>query len=916
MQQHRRHGRYVDAASALGRATLVSPSSPPRNLVEAVEREAGEELRGLIHIVEPNESRPIGSNLVEVIGSVDDRVHGAITIGGKPVVPSAGKFRQKVDGLREGRNPISVRVKQPDEVEIAFSIYVTVDTTAPKLNVLSPIASKVVSLPVKLTGTVKDDSAVEVRCRDQRTSPNEDGEWILHLKELDDGPVDLEIVATDAAGISDTRKLRLVVDSTPPVVETVSGSRFFSTRIAGIKVLMRAFDPHLKSVTVESIETPVAKDGSFEIKFARSGELDGESHTTCVTVLDEADNSATCEVIVLRDTSAPTVRSIELSKSDLFPGSTFVLQGSIEDLSECTLTLNGIECHVSENGSVSSPTITVPSEQRHGEPLVLKGEARDAAGNSTPVELAPTIYKPCERCKPIAGIRGLCWKCRGLGVRIDPPCEHSTCKSNPNVDGVDDLCMGCLEKLDSAETCRICKVNKLCNTCSGTGHDDPALIKSRKSSVAAGLSKKQSLGSAPARSKKPIDASAAVTSQFPFEVDWTGEYQARPDPPRKATARVVSVNADKVVMKVQVAGFAPRHYHLVVAGSQVVLAENQPAGLLPSGGAANLFRQIEVAGSIDRAQLSLKGEWDIHSPEGKLLWGASPMTLLLRRDRTGSDEAPAPRAAPDASVAVLSLVDGRLLFSRPIDGYWSSPVEISAGVDQAAIAKSINGIYEVIGLLGTSLIHFRSIDGKDWSRGESITAEATGPGAIALGKLGNLLVVVPERSGLVHYWSEPGKKWQRSNVVTSTATKAASIAIGPGGNYEVLALHGSELTHYRWPYGGSSWNKTGVITGQATACGSIARGYKGNFEVVVLEGTALRHYWARPGEAWNRGVVISSSATGAGAIAFTLGKRFEVVVPEGDALAHYWAEPRQLWVRSGEVVGSDGTLAAAVPTSD
>ncbi len=475
-QQERRYSRHIEAASLLRKASEVSRSPLPPNLVEAVEREASEELRGLFHFVEPDVSKPLGAKQVELVGSVDEKVHGEITIAGALVIPNAGRIRHLIGGLREGRNPIEVRLKRPGGLQVAFTIYVTVDTTEPTLELVSPKAGSIARLPVTLSGRVKDGSAVRVTCLGHSATPDADGEWSLVLDGLDEGPVELEVTAIDAGGLRMTERRSIEVDSTPPAVGIKGSPAMLATRSAFLTVPLQASDTNLKSAMIGSLEIRIESDGSFQVNVA-AGDADGESRTTIVTVGDSAGNTTPFELVVTRDTSKPRA-TLKTNVSDLFPGSRFIVQALVEDRSPCICKFEGRSYPV-HNGVFESPPAYVPDNWNPGETHSVEVEVRDAAGNYDTFKLSIPVHKQCDNCSPIRGVWGRCPKCRGEGKRITPQCGAESCRVNPSGAGLV-VCEECQTKLADAKDCLICGGDGLCKKCSGTGHSDQSLIAQKR----------------------------------------------------------------------------------------------------------------------------------------------------------------------------------------------------------------------------------------------------------------------------------------------------------------------------------------------------------------------------------------------------------------------------------------------------
>lgn len=115
-----------------------------------------------------------------------------------------------------------------------------------------------------------------------------------------------------------------------------------------------------------------------------------------------------------------------------------------------------------------------------------------------------------------------------------------------------------------------------------------------------------------------------------------------------------------------------------------------------------------------------------------------------------------------------------------------------------------HGNFEVVVPEGSNLVHYFHINtdiNLPWQRGPVITVQATGPGSLIQSDFsanghGNLEVVVPEGSNLVHYFftdTGSGPAWSRGQVVTAQASGPGVILqsdfmAGGHGNFEVLVL--------------------------------------------------------------------------------------------------------------------------------
>jgi hypothetical protein len=251
---------------------------------------------------------------------------------------------------------------------------------------------------------------------------------------------------------------------------------------------------------------------------------------------------------------------------------------------------------------------------------------------------------------------------------------------------------------------------------------------------------------------------------------------------------------------------------------------------------------------------------------------------------------------------------------------------------QSDFRSGDHGNFEVVLWSGNELWHWfhnNSDVTLPWQRGQRISDRATGPGAIiqsdfGSGDHGNFEVVVPEGYELVHYFhdnSDVTLPWERGQTISTNATGPGAIiqsdfGSGDHGNFEVVVLEGNDLVHYFHDNSDVTlpWARAQVITPTATGPGSIIQGGFGgshkNFEVVVLEGNDLVHYYHDNSDVslpWQRGQMVSVASTGPGCIArsdFGPGGpgNFEVLACElSQSVVHYWhhnVDPGLPWWRA------------------
>jgi hypothetical protein len=185
---------------------------------------------------------------------------------------------------------------------------------------------------------------------------------------------------------------------------------------------------------------------------------------------------------------------------------------------------------------------------------------------------------------------------------------------------------------------------------------------------------------------------------------------------------------------------------------------------------------------------------------------------------------------------------------------------------QSDFKSGDHGNFEVLVLEGNDLVHYFH-DNSDvtlpWQRGQTVSTGATGPGCIiqsdfVSGGHGNFEVVVLEGNELVHYFhdnSDVSLPWTRGQVISAGATGPGSIIQGQIGgdhkNFEVVVLEGNQLVHYFHDNSDVTlpWRRGQTVSVAATGPGCISKsdfgpGGPGNFEVLAGElSQSVVHYW-------------------------------------------------------------------------
>ena len=257
------------------------------------------------------------------------------------------------------------------------SIDVVLDTIAPSLRVVGPSEGAVVDLPVILTGTVTDATAVVVSVVGETTVPTGSA-WQLELDFLAEQSHALEIVATDAAGNSSSVTRNIVVDFTAPQLVITNPAENILTNQATVDIAGTVEDSTATLVTVNGMPASVSA-GIFSATVAL---VDGDNPIQVVAT-DEGGRSTEASVIVTQDAIPPVV---ELLTPDTLSGITGGdVTANVTDnlaLAEVVMSVDGVVA-----GTFAGPPFTlelsVPDGVFPGDTVLVSLVATDTAGNTT-----------------------------------------------------------------------------------------------------------------------------------------------------------------------------------------------------------------------------------------------------------------------------------------------------------------------------------------------------------------------------------------------------------------------------------------------------------------------------------------------------------------------------------------------------
>jgi hypothetical protein len=320
---------------------------------------------------------------VAVAGSFSDETATTITVNGVIAQIDQNDFSAVVPLGSEGAHTLTVQATDAAGNQTVLTRSVARDTVSPNLTVAAP-ANGVVSDNgvIDVSGTATDGSAVTVSANNVPMTVAGDGSFSGRVP-LDEGDVQLLVVATDAAGNTSEETRTVTIDQTPPVIEEVQPAD--GAQVASpASVSAHITDATALTVTINGVVATAAAAGVYSADVVLT---EGENEITIRAVDAVANESSEVFLLVGRDQSPPAAPS-------LFPTLTptrFSFQ-TVEGIaeSEAEVTITGGTEPVTVTAAFGTGMFAANINLAEGENL-LNIVSRDGEGNaSSPIQVSIT----------------------------------------------------------------------------------------------------------------------------------------------------------------------------------------------------------------------------------------------------------------------------------------------------------------------------------------------------------------------------------------------------------------------------------------------------------------------------------------------------------------------------------------------
>ena len=337
-----------------------------------------------ISVSAPAQGLITNQSTVQITGSVSDAAPVTLRLGDVLVPLTNNSFSQPASLAPEGDRTLTLRATDAAGNESTFDVHVTLDQTPPDLSVMTPDAGATLgSAPIVTQGFVYDATATTVSVNGMPATRVLQDAWLASVGGVSDGPQRLTIVATDAAGNTQTVTRDVTLDLSAPLVAFASPASGTLTNALTIDVSGTASDATLTSVVVNGTTAMLGPVTGSSRPFAATIPLaEGENHLVA-TATDAFARTAQSEVIVARDSTAPTVSIAAADTISRLRGAAATISASDDiGLAQITATLNGQPVASFTSAPTTLP-LTVPAAVAVGDTLTLTVVATDRAGNSS-----------------------------------------------------------------------------------------------------------------------------------------------------------------------------------------------------------------------------------------------------------------------------------------------------------------------------------------------------------------------------------------------------------------------------------------------------------------------------------------------------------------------------------------------------
>jgi len=325
----------------------------------------------VIQITAPLDGAFIGQLGSNVSGTVTDATPTAVSVNGSDAAVNSGAFSASYISMVEGANTIRAIATDAAGNIGTDEITVTADTIPPAITI-DPLPEYTGATPLSVTGRIDDATPVIATLQGRNVNIPAGGGPFTFSADLIEGMNTLTVSAVDSAGNSSQEARTTILDTIPPAVDI--------TNPADGDFLAEAITPVAGSV-IDATPFTVSVNGTDAVLNGSAFTIDAlplveGSNTITATAVDSAGNTGSSEITVISDVTAPVITIEPLPQYTATP--TIELRGTVTDLTETTVSIQGSSISVPAGGGPFTFTVTLSEG-----PNTLTVHAVDSAGNSS-----------------------------------------------------------------------------------------------------------------------------------------------------------------------------------------------------------------------------------------------------------------------------------------------------------------------------------------------------------------------------------------------------------------------------------------------------------------------------------------------------------------------------------------------------
>jgi hypothetical protein len=333
----------------------------------------------VVRFTSPAANAYLQGALVDVTGTVTDATPVVVEVNETPALVSGNTFTTRAPVADGAQVLLRATARDAAGNVGTGEVTVHVDSAAPVITVSEPAENLVTNqAAVPLKGAVSDDSPFTLKLDGVAVPAAADGAFARALSLTKEGLNTFTLSASDAAGNSGSKEVRVTSDVTPPRLEIATPAA--DDVVGNLPLVVRGLvqDKTATTVTVNGVAAALTEE-AWE---ASLGSLPEGTNDLSVVATDAAGNRTTLARRVVLDLLAPVVTITSPQAGALTREATATVSGAVSDLSPASVSVNGVAGTLQPTGDATRRSFTVAGVPLRDGDNQLRVVATDATGRT------------------------------------------------------------------------------------------------------------------------------------------------------------------------------------------------------------------------------------------------------------------------------------------------------------------------------------------------------------------------------------------------------------------------------------------------------------------------------------------------------------------------------------------------------